>query len=94
MGHHINAAGQFQSDKHPELPPDKIIVSFNDPHARRALRTLARDYGEADLELSVDILTRLNQLDREGDQTKDSRPSARDGVSRPPAPELAKEAGQ
>ena len=41
MGHHIDAAGCFQSDKHPELPPDKVLISFEDPFARAALAALA-----------------------------------------------------
>ena len=39
MGNHINEKGEFQSDLHPELPPDKIILSFQDPRAWSALMT-------------------------------------------------------
>lgn len=69
MGDHINpATGQFQSDKHPELPPDKIIVSFRDPLARSALRALASSYatkGGHEAELASDILARLRSLEVE-----------------------------
>ena len=37
MGHHLTSDGRFQSDKYPELPPNKIVLSFNDPAARVAL---------------------------------------------------------
>ncbi len=37
MGHHTDSDGRFQSDNYPDLPPDKIVLSFNDPEARRAL---------------------------------------------------------
>lgn len=41
MGHHMNNKGQFQSDKYPDLPPDKMILSFRDPYAKEALRRYA-----------------------------------------------------
>ena len=63
MGHHIDTDGRFQSNKYPHLPPDKIIVSFQDPRARRALISLANDYHTADPELSIDIQTRLDTID-------------------------------
>ena len=63
MGHHINEKGQFQSDKYPDLPPDKIILSFKDRASRWALlhfidRTLDR-------ELSKDVETRLKSIAKE-----------------------------
>ena len=64
MGHHLDAQGRFQSDKYPELKPDKIVVSFTDLNAQRALATLAVDYAKADPELSQDIFARLNALSR------------------------------
>ena len=57
MGHHINKKGQFQSDKYPDLPPDKIILSFKDEAAKRALAVFA-SYTK-DKELAHDILERL-----------------------------------
>ena len=54
MGHHINDSGEFQSDLHPELPPGKIILSFKDPAARKALRLFATE--TTDVELAEDIL--------------------------------------
>lgn len=60
MGHHIDALGRFQSDKHPDLPPDKIILSFHDVVAAGALRDYARR--TLDAELAEDIEARLNVL--------------------------------
>ncbi len=65
MGHHINDQGQFQSDLHPELSPDKIILSFHDPNARTALHRLAFDYEADDPELSADIVARLKSLSQD-----------------------------
>ncbi len=60
MGHHINDQGQFQSDKYPDLPPDKIVLSFKDPAARTALTAYA--LCATDRELAKDIDTRLRSL--------------------------------
>lgn len=62
MGHHIDSEGRFQSDKHPDLAPDKIILSFKDPHARGALFLLAGDYEVVDTGLAKDIVARLNSI--------------------------------
>ncbi len=62
MGHHIDADGRFQSDKHPELPPDKIVVSFTDGQAHAALATLADSYASTDPGLAEDIKQRLATL--------------------------------
>ena len=63
MGHHINKDGQFQSDKYPDLPPDKIILSFKDAYARDALGMYARlIVYEGDKELALDILERLSTI--------------------------------
>lgn len=62
MGHHIDSQGRFQSDKHPELKPDRILVNFANPLSRRALRVLADDYQDIDPELSEDINARLDAL--------------------------------
>lgn len=62
MGHHIDSAGRFQSDKYPELGPDKIVVSFKHPQARAALRLLADSYRAIDPELADDIRARLLSL--------------------------------
>lgn len=63
MGHHINEKGEFQSDKHPELPPDRIRINFQNPRSHRALWYLASDYQSEDSELAEDIRTRLKALD-------------------------------
>jgi len=62
LGHHINPAGQFQSDLHPTLVPDKIILSFKDPAAQPALKILALNYKRSDPELSDDIRERLRTI--------------------------------
>ncbi len=54
MSHHINKDGQFQSDKYPDLTPNKIILSFKDPAARCALKTFCVETD--DHELAKDIL--------------------------------------
>ena len=65
MGHHLNEKGEFQSDKYPDLPPDRIVLSFHDPRARTALRMLAYAYhGVAGEDLSDDITARLDALER------------------------------
>jgi len=61
MGHHIDSQGRFQSDKYPVLPPDKIILSFKDPAARKALEIFAGVTD--DKELANDILYRLRSLE-------------------------------
>ena len=65
MGRHIDTEGRFQSDKHPELPPGRILVSFTDPAARLALGGLAIGYNNIDNELASDIRTRLASLMRD-----------------------------
>ena len=59
-GHHINSDGRFQSDKHPELKPDHIVLDFHDPAARQSLRVFARDTDDS--ELADDITERLDAL--------------------------------
>ena len=62
MGHHIDKDGRFQSDLHPDLPPDKIVVSFKHTAAWPALAVLAEGYQTLDPELAEDIRTRLQSL--------------------------------
>lgn len=64
MGNHINAAGQFQSDKYPDLAPDKLVLSFKDPAARDALAVYALATGDS--ELSADIFLRIQTIKHEG----------------------------
>ena len=59
--HHIDAEGRFQSDKHPGILPDKIILSFKDGAARAALRYFAL-FTEDD-ELAGDILRRIRSIE-------------------------------
>ncbi len=60
MGHHIDSEGRFQSDKFPDLAPDKIVLSFKDPAARRALNVYSI-FAE-DRELARDIRTRIDAI--------------------------------
>jgi hypothetical protein len=60
MSHHIDKEGRFQSDKFPGLAPDKIVLSFKDPAARRALNVYSI-YAK-DLELARDIRTRIDTI--------------------------------
>lgn len=62
MGHHINEKKQFQSDLHPELPPNKIIVSFDHPQSWPALAALAEGYEDTDPELAEDIREVLREV--------------------------------
>lgn len=62
MGHHINDKGQFQSDKYPDLSPDKIVLSFKDQAAKKALYTFWQE--TKDIELAKDIKKRLDDLER------------------------------
>jgi hypothetical protein len=62
MGHHINRKGQFQSDKYPDLSPDKIILSFQDPYAKEVLRRYAELTD--DTTLAEDILARLETIEQ------------------------------
>ena len=71
MGHHINEEGRFQSDKYPDLDPDKIVLSFKDPNAHGALRNLAYHYDKTDPELADDIRLRLRTI-RSLNQDKDN----------------------
>ena len=68
MGHHINTAGEFQSDRNRDLAPDHVVVSFKASRARVALRMLAAGYripGEgSDPGFANDIETRLASLYR------------------------------
>ena len=62
MGHHIDKEGRFQSDKYPELAPDKIVLSFKDRHAQIALGFYAVYCGGDDPELAADIQERLRSI--------------------------------
>lgn len=86
MGHHIDAQGRFQSDRHPELPPDKILVSFHDPEARKALYRLAADYQKKDPELAADIKQRLTSI---GVARGDTPPGPSDPPPGHPKPRVA-----
>lgn len=66
MGHqHIDELGRFQSDKHPELSPDTVLLSFKDPLARAALSALAVAYNNEDHDFAHDIRRRLASIEDE-----------------------------
>lgn len=58
----LTETGEFQSDKHPDLPPDRIRLSFTNARSERALRMLAQDYAHVDEGLAADINARLDAL--------------------------------
>ena len=63
MRRHIDADGRFQSDKYPDLAPDKIVLSFRDPAARKAL--LHFSWMTDVEELALDLLERVCVIDWE-----------------------------
>jgi len=60
IGHHINDKGQFQSDKYPDIGPDKIVFSFHDALATPLLEEYAQM--TPDRELGDDILDALRHI--------------------------------
>ena len=69
MGHHVDSDGNFHSDKYlndkyPDLnlPPNKILLSFGDPIARKALRLYA-ELSE-DTELAEDIIQVIEKMEK------------------------------
>lgn len=71
MGHHIDSEGRFRSDKYPDLPPDKIILSFKDPKARIALIVYAA--ATEDYELGEDIEQRILAIEPKSKVFDDAR---------------------
>lgn len=67
MGHHINKDGEFQSDKHPELPADTILINFRNPASHAALAALAQNYEWIEPELADDIRERLKTVPKHPD---------------------------
>lgn len=45
MNHHFNHAGQFQSDKHPYLPPDHVLINPGRPENGNAMLRWAESAG-------------------------------------------------
>ncbi len=62
MSHHIDEQGRFQSDKHPDLPPDRIRLSFERKRSHPALAALAEAYEDVDPSLAADIRQRLRTV--------------------------------
>ena len=72
MGHHIDSDGRFQSDRHPDLAPDKIVLSFQDERAHQALERLAWDSLETDEHFAKDVARRLMTIRADRDLSNDS----------------------
>ena len=47
MNHHINRVGQFQSDKHPFLPPDHVLINPGRPESHTAMLRWSESAGYA-----------------------------------------------
>jgi len=66
MGHHINEKGQFQSDKYPDLAPNKIVLSFNDKAAKIALHAYVAHTEDRDLAEDIfQVLMNLRAKEKE-----------------------------
>ena len=62
MGHHINEDGNFQSDKHADMPPNRLRLNMENPLSLRALMVLSADYEDHDVEFASDIRIALAKL--------------------------------
>jgi hypothetical protein len=60
MGRHVNAEGEFQSDKYPTCPAGKVPLSTRDPMARDLLAEYARRRASVDKEFSDDLYVCLH----------------------------------
>lgn len=69
MGHHIDDQGRFQSDKHKDMPPNRIRVSLERPESLRGLLAIAADHAEKDPEFADDLLACLHTI--HGDEAID-----------------------
>lgn len=61
MGDHINADGQFQSDKYPTCPPGKVPLSVEDKTAQDLLWRYAQRRRAVDPGFAADLETALRQ---------------------------------
>ena len=64
MGQNINEAGFFQSDKHPELKENQVILNFKDEYAQQALEVYAVHC--EDQEFAQDIIAGINAVRNNG----------------------------
>ena len=62
MGHHINKKGEFQSDKYPDLPADKIVIDITDERAWPGLLCISLGYYKLDPDFSEDLESRVIKL--------------------------------
>jgi len=62
VGHHIDSEGRFQSDKYPDLPPDKVVISLKDPRSWPGMRMIAAAYSDEDYEFAGDLFIRIDSL--------------------------------
>ena len=58
----LDKQGRFQSDKHLDLPVDRIRLNLGNLNSYRALMQLADDYDDIDPELSRDLRKRMSVL--------------------------------
>lgn len=61
-GQHIDEQGRFQSDKYPELAPDKVVINLKHPEAWPGLLLIAQAYADRYLEFGEDLKARVLQL--------------------------------
>lgn len=64
MGHHLTDDGNFQSDKHPELPENVFALHMDDEKARDLVYQYAHRTDED--ELREDLLAALENTEPEG----------------------------
>lgn len=62
MSSHINDDGNFQSDKHADLPPNRLLLNMENALSLRALMVLSADYEDHDVEFASDIRRVLARL--------------------------------
>ncbi len=62
MTSHLTESGDFQSDKHPDLPENRIRLNLENPRSVRALMVLSADYEDVDVEFASDLRRALAKL--------------------------------
>lgn len=70
MGSHINAEGEFQSDKYPLCPPGKVPLNTKDPSAQPLLLAYAQTRRGLDEEFSADVEEALRLKGYSGEPAK------------------------
>lgn len=62
MGAHLNDKGEFQSDKYPTCPADKVPLSVHDKDAQPFLWAYAELHKSRDHEFAIDLQARLRAV--------------------------------